>query len=377
MAIRNRKNNNKFFIDITFNRKRYRLASPVNTKSSAKAYERVILGKLARGEDIKEEPKEKEITNKIQTFAEFSEEFLESYSKPNNRRSEYRNKANILKVHLIPWFGNMPMDRISNRDIEEFKTTKINTGLSPKTINNHLIVLSRILHIANEWEIIDKLPKIKKMKITAKKIDFLTEEELQLLLRNSDGLLRDLITVAARTGLRWGELSALQWNNVNLTGTEPSITVIDAVYEEIIGPTKSGKARYIPLTNEVHQVLLGRHKEMGFVFADKDEKFLAHTTYLNQIKKACKKAGLRKIGWHTLRHTFASHLAMKGVPIIALKELMGHSSINTTMIYAHLSRSTLTESIKLLEPANNILGTIWAPIPSNKEKVLISNKKCL
>lgn len=376
MAIRKRKNG-KLFIDITLNRKRYRLKCPHNKITSARKYEDTIKRKLALGEPIKE-PEEKEVIKKIPTFGEFSLEFLESYSKPNNRVSEYKNKVNILKVHLNPWFGDIPMNKISSRDIEEFKVAKINTKLSPKTINNFLILLSRILHIAYEWEVIDRIPKIKKLKVTAKKIDFLTEEELQLLLINSEGVLKDLILTAARTGLRWGELSALRWENTSLFSSEPSIAVIDSVYEGIIGSTKSGKPRYIPLVKEVQRILANRYEPTGFVFPDRNNSFLSHTTYLSRIKKACQKAGLRKIGWHTLRHTFASHLAMKGVPIVALKELMGHSSITTTMIYTHLSHSTLVDSIKLLEkPENNLLGTVWAQRISSKEKILVDNKKCL
>ena len=69
-----------------------------------------------------------------------------------------------------------------------------------------------------------------------------------------------------------------------------------------------------------------------------------------RIARVRKKAGLRKIGWHTLRHTFASHLVMRGVPLTAVQMLMGHSSVNTTMRYAHLAPSTLRAAIDLLNP---------------------------
>jgi len=126
----------------------------------------------------------------------------------------------------------------------------------------------------------------------------------------------------------------------------------------------------------VQQILINRCKPTGYVFADENGKFLAHTTYLSQIKKACEKAGLRKIGWHTLRHTFASHLAMKNADPYSLQKLMGHSTINTTMIYTHLSHSALIDSIRLLEkPENIILGTKWAQPIFNIEKVPTYNKK--
>jgi integrase len=373
MAIRTRNDNKKIFVDITINGKRRRLLSPHNKKSSAKIFESLIRGKVFRGEPVGREKVEK--TKEVPIFKDFIPEWIKSYVKSNNRTSEYKNKTSVLKVHLIPYFGNIRLDKIGCHDIERFKNNQTTANLSDKTINNHLIVLSRILHIANEWGIIDRIPKIKKLRVTAKKIDYVSEGELQLLLVNSNGMLNDMILFATRTGLRFGEIIGLKWENVDFIKKE--ITVSNSISRGIEGPTKSGKIRYIPLIKEVADMLKNKQKPSGYVFSEDNGKFLAHTTYLSQIKKVCKKAGLRKIGWHTLRHSFASHLAQKGAPMIAIKELMGHSSITTTMIYAHLSKSTLIDSVKLLEKEDNvILGTLKARALSAINEVSIINKKC-
>jgi site-specific recombinase XerD len=62
----------------------------------------------------------------------------------------------------------------------------------------------------------------------------------------------------------------------------------------------------------------------------------------------CKRAGLRRIGWHALRHTFASHLVMRGVPLKAVQELMGHATIEMTMRYAHLSPDVRRSAVQML-----------------------------
>lgn len=95
-------------------------------------------------------------------------------------------------------------------------------------------------------------------------------------------------------------------------------------------------------------------------------RHLVQITCLNSLHAACKRAGLRNIGWHSLRHTFASHLAMRGITMIALQQLLDHSSISTTMIYAHLSQSVLTNAIKLLELPSKELPTLLFPISSSE-----------
>jgi len=341
------KRGSKYWICFRSNRTRYRKASPENSYAGAKAYEAVIRQKLARGENLELEAKKPEKTS---TFQEFSKQWFEVYVKTNNKYSEATNKASILRAHLVPFFGNRRLDQINGLDIENFKAKEIKAGLSHKSINNFLIVISRCLKVAQEWGVIEKVPRIKLLKVQAQKFDHLSEEECQLLLDNSEGLLRDLILVALKTGLRFGELIALEWKDVDFANHQ--MTVRQSIYRGRLGGTKSNKIRFVPLLDDVCETLQSRAKKNSFVFTKDNGDWLSPMLCSRWLHRACNRAGVRKIGWHTLRHTFASQLAQHGVSITIVKDLLGHSDIRTTMRYSHLTTSATREAVLLLNINN-------------------------
>jgi len=354
------KRGNKYWICFRYNRTRYRKASLENSYAGAKAYEAVIRQRLARGENLETEAKKPE---KISTFQEFSKQWFEVYVKNNNKYSEATNKASILKTHLVPFFGPKRLDQINGLDIENFKAKEIKAGLSYKSINNFLIVISRCLKVAQEWEIIERVPRIKLLKVQAQKFDHLSEEECQLLLDKSDGLLRDLILVALKTGLRFGELIALEWKDIDLANRQ--MTVRQSIYRGRLGGTKSNKIRFVPLLDDVCETLKSRLSKNSFVFIKDNGDWLSPMLCLRWLHRACDRAGIRKVGWHTLRHTFASQLAQHGVSITIVKDLLGHSDIRTTMRYSHLTTSATREAVLLLNVNN---GHNMATISNLRDK---------
>ena len=82
------------------------------------------------------------------------------------------------------------------------------------------------------------------------------------------------------------------------------------------------------------------------------------------MERSCKKAGLRPVGWHVLRHSFASHLAMRGAPLKAIQELLGHATIQMTMRYAHLSPDVSREAVRLLDRRGGVAAT-WQQSQQN------------
>ncbi len=148
--------------------------------------------------------------------------------------------------------------------------------------------------------------------------------------------------------LRQGELLALRWEDVDLVVGR--ILVRRAVARGKIGTPKSGKSREVEIGERAVAALKQhRHLKGELVFSDADGKLLSKGACKWPLWRACKKAGLRRIGWHVLRHTFASHLVMLGAPLKAVQELLGHATIEMTMRYAHLSPDARHAAARLLD----------------------------
>ncbi|MCG2688706.1 site-specific integrase [Candidatus Parcubacteria bacterium] len=344
-----RKFRNSWFVDITFkNIPRFRKSSPQNTKEGAKAYEAMLRQRLTNGEPLEDCLSDNKIKQE-QSFKDFAWDWYKTCIISRNKHSEIKRKKYALRTNLFPFFGKIPLNKITKEHIDRYKAQKQKEGVMPKTINNHLSVLRTCLNVAREWYGLDKLPKVKLFRVSSPSFSYLTEEECELLLSKLSSLWYEIVLTAIKTGLRMGELQGLQWEDINWDTRVLTVRHSWCEVKNGLTNTKSGKERYIPLTGRVYEMLYRRRKEGGFVFVNKrDRKF--YSRKLNQkIGEACRKAGLKTITCHKLRHSFASHLVMKNGAIKAIQELMGHANIQTTMIYSHLSPSCLRDTIGLLE----------------------------
>jgi integrase len=323
----------------------------------------------------------------IPTFRTFVSRFFE-YTEARNKHSELVNKKSILERHLIPYFADFRLDQIRSIHIEEYKQAKLKsgrvfpepgvktgkskqTGLSKKTIDNHLILLRRILNVAREWEIIERTPKHELYRPKDTGFDFLNFEEAERLIDAAklvparlsldkfavaDGDWGRMILLALRTGMRVGELLALRWPNAS--AKRGRIHVCEAIARGVRGTPKSGRSREIPLSEQAKTALREqRHLRGEQVFCDMDGLTLRWEQCRKPLALACEIANLRPVGWHVLRHTFASHLAMRGVALKAIQELLGHQSIEMTMRYAHLAPEARLAAVQVLD----------APVPATSD----------
>lgn len=335
-----------WWVDFRFERERYRLKSPVSTKRGAEEYERQARQQLLDGTFRKEV--ENDNTPEELTFTKFAIEFVTSYAKANNKPSEVESKEMILKRHLEPAFGELKLSEVTSRKIEAYKAAKLEVPLKAKTINNHLTVLHKMLDLATEWKLLAELPTIIWLKVPEAEFDFLDFAEAGRLKVTGAGEWKVMIIVAMKTGLRLGELLALRWDDVDLVAGK--LTVRRSVARGKIGTPKNGKTRDVDLSPETIAVLKAhRHLRGELVFCDLDGKLLTKGACKWPLWTACKKAGLRRIGWHVLRHTFASHLVMRGQPLKVVQELLGHATIEMTMRYSHLSPAMKREAVALLD----------------------------
>lgn len=345
-----RKIRGHWYVDLRHDGRRCRKRSPDDSRAGAVAYEATLRGRLARGESLVPPPQ----LPPPPRFEVFAWRWYHTYVETNNKPSEQKSKRLNLRNHLIPWFGKRPLDAITPLALEEFKAAKLKTELSPKSINNILAVLGKCLRTAEEWGELDRLPKLRPLKVPPQKFDFLSLEEADRLIGNAhDPQWRAMVTVALRTGLRLGELLGLDWSDVDFE--VKLLTVRRSVYLNRFVAPKSNRIRHIPLTNEAASALDALHRSSGgLVFARRGPGPLNHKTPQRVIADLCQQAGIRPVGWHILRHTFASHLAMGGVSIKAIQELLGHSDVRTTMRYAHLAPSVLREAVRVLEPTRSL-----------------------
>jgi len=285
------------------------------------------------------------------SVSEFQEDFL-TYSKTNNKPSSVAAKEYILKLHLIPFFGAMKLDAIGPADVERYKAAKLGEHLEKKTINNHLAAFRKLVNLAAEWGALDRAPKVRAFGVKQNFVsedNYLTFEEAERLVEAAAPEWRALLVVALKTGLRVGELLALRWQDIDLVAG--FLVVRRTLWREQEGPPKGGSNRKVPLSDvAVATLKTYRHLKGPYVFCDASGTRLTHSMVKDVVPNACRRAGLgKRITAHGLRHTFASHLVMRGASLKAVQELLGHESIEMTLRYSHLTPDVKRESVRLLD----------------------------
>lgn len=350
MAVRKVKGS--WWVDFAFNGQRMRRRSPLNTRGGAAEFEVHLRQLVAQHGRVDEAVLALEATpERCSTFAEFSERWLREYVDVNNGRSERYNKRKSLQGKLTPFFGRLRLDEITANSVERFKAELLGKDLNAKTINNHLTILKRCLGSAHEWGLISEVPRVKLLKTAPPPYRFLTPAETEVLLDSiEDVMMRAMVRTAVRAGLRYSELRALHWEDVDFERQQ--LTVRRAYILQELGPTKNHKVRHIPLAPDLAAELQALPRTSDLVFRVRPSNW----RQLEVLKRECVLAGVPVVGWHALRHTFASHLMAGGVPVHMVKDLLGHSSIEMTLRYSHLAPTNLRDAISVLSAPREFMA---------------------
>ncbi len=265
------------------------------------------------------------------------------------KRTTLEDYRQMLNGHIVPFLAGRSVDRVAPSDIAAYVSTKMRAGLSAKTVRNHATFASGLFSFAvrKGWATVnpvqhEDLPEVPH----DDEIHFLTHEEMEALFRAADGGdalgPTDLVLymTAATTGLRMGELLALQWKDVDWSAG--SVRVRRSYTRGAFSTPKSAKsARVVPLTDRLAGALERHHQASAFqgagdlVFPHPTSgEVLDSSALRRRFFAALARAGVRRVRFHDLRHSFGTSMAAAGCPIRALMEMMGHASMQTTLRYA-------------------------------------------
>jgi integrase len=287
----------------------------------------------------------------VPTLQEFVPRFLDGYARANRQKpSGIAAKETALRVHLVPALGSRTLDAIKNEDVQRFKAALVHR--TPKTVNNLLTVLNTLLRVAIEWGVIEQMPCTIRLLRTAQPVaafhDFDEYERLIEAAKAVDVQAHLTVLLGGDAGLRCGEIMALEWTDVDLSKRQ--LKVQRSEWKGQVTLPKGGRTRVVPMTVRLASALgAHRHLRGPRVLCREDGRPLTQKIVRNLVQKAARRAFLRNQGVHILRHTFCSHLAMRGAPARAIQELAGHQDLSTTQRYMHLSPAAIEGAIRLLE----------------------------
>lgn len=313
-------------------------------------------------------------------------------------KARYNTLGGFLETKYAPWvlehrrhgpqtlrrikrhFGDLysrPLTEINSWVIEKWRSERLKAGIRKETVNRDVMSLKAAISKAVEWEIIAAHPlaKVKPLKLDRTgKVRYLSDTEetrLRKSLTDRDAKIKDgresgnqwrkergydalptlkgctfadhltpIVLLTLNTGLRRGEVFNLRWADINFQTKTLTVRGEGA---------KSGETRHIPLNLEALEALKQWKRQSG----DSDQVFPGRLRErLDNIKTSWRelisKAKIQNFRFHDVRHSFASKLVMRGVPLNTIRELLGHSDLSTTLRYAHLAPDHKAEAVALL-----------------------------
>jgi integrase len=292
-------------------------------------------------------------------FSQFIADCFEPGVLPTLKYATREIYSLLLRKHLIPRFGGHRLRDISRVEVQQYLLEKLKQGFAWETTNHLRHLLSKVMGTAVNWDYVLNNPVrgVKMPERTLKRPHrFLTAEEVRRLIAASNEPLHTIIILATMTGLRIGEILALRWGRIDLL--RGTLRVAETCYKGHFGSPKTrASRREVPLAAAVVRELKSlysrstENSQDALVFSKSQGLPLAADNLRKKtLRTACKRAGLQRIDWHTLRHTHGTLLHSQGTPLKVAQAQLGHSHMATTLdIYTHASGSAQRDAVNLLE----------------------------
>ncbi len=303
--------------------------------------------------------------------------WMEHIKKPDLKPTSYDRAMLTVKNHINPYIGHYRVTQLTPAIIQlELIDTLRNRGLSLSTVRKAYVYLNACLTYAVDAQGLPQNPcrlvKLRQKDFPAKKNRFLSEKEMAEFIKAANSLdnsgkprysLRKLLILDIYTGLRVGELAALKWSDVDFERKTLNVSKnVVSTYnfgrnegqkQRIVQDSTKSRNRVVPLNKSA----LALMKEMydsatdrsGYILGGKAP--VSVNSLINSYKRVCKRAGIENCcGIHTLRHTFASLLFLKGVDIKVISDILGHADTGFTYnTYIHLTGKQTELAVEKLD----------------------------
>lgn len=285
--------------------------------------------------------KPSQIKQKEITLDEFYNKYYLPYIKQHIK--SWKLNESVYRLYIKKYFGNHELNNVKKLEIIKAHNEQISLRkLKPGTANKFLIFLSAIYTHAIELNVIENLISptkgIKRFVENNNKDRFITKEETQRLIKavneSMNENLKFIIPFLILTGARKSEVLKAKWKDIDMYNMMWTIPT-----------SKSGKKRYIPISNELHKLILQIPKRKNIYLFVSPKTNLPQNDVYQAWNNARIKANLKDVRMHDLRHSFASQLVNSGRSLYEVQILLGHSNIKMTQRYAHLSNESLMSAV--------------------------------
>ena len=368
MGVRTRekpKDSGVWWVFVSFQGKR--TSGRVGNREAAQEVAKQIEARLTLGKDALPARRKR-----APTLDAYFERVKKCYLKNAIRPKTQVSYQSSFDLHILPRLGSKRLDEISKADIKNLIAALVETGLAKASIQLIIAKLRAVLNHAMEDELITKNVATKCSKFYAQapvrheEIQPLNPEEVGLFLqaawnRGASRKHFPLFLCAIHTGMRSGELAALQWGDIDENGR--FLTLRRSYVSGRIQPTKTGRIRRVDLSDALLQALRDHKKTKRAEWLRRGSSQIPVWVFVNDegnppdmcnlgvrhFKKCLDAAGLRTIRFHDLRHTYASLLIQNGEPLAYVRDQLGHASIQMTVdVYGHLEPGRNRQAVNKL-----------------------------